>query len=101
MVVVQNLLIYDVIGRRKILLDQMASGLKSLRFHDLMKKHSSVLEELFVRTMNITTEKVIRALQFMPEPDSQPPTVQTYLFVFLIFNCINKKNWSGKFKRLY
>ena len=54
MVVVQNLLIHDVIGRRKILLDQMASGLKNFGFHDLMKKHSSVLEELFVRTTNIT-----------------------------------------------
>ena len=62
----------------------MASGLKILGFHDLMKKHSSVLEEeLFARTTNITTEKVISALKFMSEPDSQPPTVQTYLLVFL------------------
>ena len=37
--IIQNLIIHDVIGWRKIALDQLANGLEVLGFRDEMKQH--------------------------------------------------------------
>ncbi|XP_046856087.1 uncharacterized protein LOC124449186 [Xenia sp. Carnegie-2017] len=46
--IIQLLIIHDVIGRRKIALDQIAEGLNALGFRDKMKEFPDKFQELFV-----------------------------------------------------
>ena len=46
--VIQGLIVHDVIGRPKIILDQLAEGLNTLGFRTAMKEYPELLEALFV-----------------------------------------------------
>ena len=61
---IQNLIVHDVIGRRKTLLDQFSKGLDALGFRSSMKQNSFLFEELFVAKNILTTEKVKESLKF-------------------------------------
>ena len=54
----------DVILKRKVLLDQFASGLEILRFHDAMQSHSGLFRELFFKSKLVSPEQVLGILDY-------------------------------------
>lgn len=50
MSVIQSIIIHDVIGRPKMVLDQLRDGLGTLGFGEQMKKFPELFQKLFVPT---------------------------------------------------
>ena len=55
--IIQLLIIHDVIGRRKIVLDQIGEGLNTLGFTNKMKEHPEKFQPLFV----LSSESEVKA----------------------------------------
>ncbi|KAK3742388.1 hypothetical protein QZH41_012021 [Actinostola sp. cb2023] len=51
--VIQSLIVHDVIGRPKIVLDQLVEGLKTLGFQAKMKEYPELFQELFALTISL------------------------------------------------
>lgn len=67
----RNVIMHDVIGKRKTVLDQFISGLKMLDFHKEMKKHPRLFECLFVHsTSALNAQKVLNVLLFEEDQDN-------------------------------
>ena len=64
--IIQLLIIHDVIGRRKIVLDQLAEGLNTLGFRNRMKGHPEKFQLLFVLSSEseVSASAVVDILQF-------------------------------------
>ena len=63
--VIQSLIIHDVIGRPKIVLDQLREGLQTLGFGTEMKQHPDLFQELFVcDDKKLSGNNVIEILDF-------------------------------------
>ena len=60
----QDLIIHNVIDRRKIALDQLANGLEILGFRDEIKQHIDHFEELFVVKEKLTATTVLNTFEF-------------------------------------
>jgi len=58
MTVIQSLIIHDAIGKRKILLDQLREGLKTLDFGLRMSARPDLFKELFVACNTLDIKKV-------------------------------------------
>ena len=76
MKIIQLLIIHDVIGRRKIVLDQIAEGLSTLGFRDKMKVFPEKFESLFVPSTEseMSPSPVVDVLEFpevLNEDESQ------------------------------
>lgn len=68
--VTQAVMIHDIIGKPKIVLDQLREGLAALGFGAAMLKHPDIFEDLFVCDHNILDGGlIINSLQF--------PTIMT------------------------
>ena len=83
---------HDVIGRRKIVLDQLANGLEVLGFRDAMKNNKELFSELFVVSESVNSEKVIECLSFGGEMKESDLVVKGYLLKFLK-NCSSVKQF--------
>ena len=66
MKIIQLLIIHDVIGRRKIVIDQIAEGLNTLGFRDKMKDFPEMFESLFVPSAEseMSPSAVVDVLEF-------------------------------------
>ena len=54
----------DVSLKRKVLLDQFASGLEIKGFCDAMQSHSELFGELFVKSKSVSPEQVLGILDY-------------------------------------
>ena len=60
----QNLIVYDVPGKRRISYDQIRKGLKNLGVLDQLEKYPDLFSELFVTNEKLTSEEVMKVLKF-------------------------------------
>ena len=82
--VIQALMIHDIIGKPKIVLDQLREGLATLGFGTEMLQHPEEFEELFVHDNNVLESgSIIGSLQFPTVMSSDESTTHDYLIQFL------------------
>lgn len=86
MKIIQLLIIHDVIGRRKIALDQIAEGLNTLGFRDKMKEFPEKFESLFVpsREGEMCPSAVADVLEFQEVLSEDESAVANNLKRFLL-----------------
>ena len=78
--VIQNVIFHDVIGRPKIILDQLREGLGTLGFGAKMKQCPDLFQELFVYKDNkLTDGDVIGTLKFPTAMSMDESTTKGYL----------------------
>ena len=82
--VIQGLIIHDVIGRPKIILDQLAEGLNTLGFRTAMKDYPALLEALFVPSSEkLNADSLIGVLQFPKDMDDNESTLAGFIHTFI------------------
>ena len=81
--ITQNLIIHDVIGWRKIALDQLANGLEVLGFRDEMKQHIDHFEELFFGKEKLTATNVLNTLSFQDKLNADEEKTKQFLLWYL------------------
>ena len=81
--IIQNLIIHDVIGWRKIALDQLANGLEVLGFRDEMKQHIDHFEELFFGKEKLTATNVLNTLSFQDKLNADEEKTKQFLLWYL------------------
>ena len=81
--IIQNLIIHNVIDRRKIALDQLANGLEILGFRDEMKQHIDYFEELFVVKEKLTATNVLNILSFQDKHNVDEEKTKQFLLGYL------------------
>ena len=81
--IIQNLIIHNVIDRRKIALDQLANGLEILGFRDDMKQHIDHVEELFVVKEKLTATNVLNTLGFQDKLNADEEKTKQFLLGYL------------------
>ena len=81
--IIQNLIIHDVIGWRKIALDQLANGLEVLGFRDEMKQHIDHFEELFFGKEKLTATNVLNTLSFQDKLNADEEKTKQLLLWYL------------------
>ena len=82
--VIQNVIIHDVIGRPKIVLDQLREGLGTLGFGAKMKQCPDLFQELFVYKDNkLSDGDVIGILKFPTAMSMDKSTTKGYLIEFV------------------
>lgn len=64
MQVIQDFIIHDAVGKRKMVLDQFKEGLESLNFLKRMAIHPELFKKLFVPGDGIGAEDLIKVLDF-------------------------------------
>ena len=73
-------MIHDIIGKPKIVLDQLREGLATLGFGTEMLQHPEEFEELFVHDNNVLESgSIIGSLQFPTVLSSDESTTHDYL----------------------
>ena len=86
MSVIQAIIIHDVIGRPKIVLDQLRDGLATFGFGEQMKKNPDLFQALFVHgETEVSPADVIDVLEFpvsLNDSDEETAT-KGYLIQFL------------------
>lgn len=86
MMVIQSIIIHDVIGRPKIVLDQLRDGLAILGFGEKMKNNPDLFQKLFVLAeTELSPADVIDVLEFPASvhDDYEEATTKGYLIAFL------------------
>ena len=81
--IIQNLIIHDVIGWRKIALDQLANGLEVFDFRDEMKQHIDHFEELFFGKEKLTATNVLNTLSFQDKLNADEEKTKQFLLWYL------------------
>ena len=83
--VIQGLIIHDVIGQPKIVLDQLREGLAVLGFHAKMKDHPGMFEKLFVPSneSKLSATQLNSVLQFPTIMSDGDTVVKNYLNHFV------------------
>ena len=79
----QELIIHNVIDRRKIALDQLANGLEILSFRDEIKQHIDHFEELFVVKEKLTATTVLNTLSFQDKFNADKEKTKQFLLGYL------------------
>ena len=84
--IIQLLIIHDVIGRRKIVLDQLAEGLNTLGFRNRMKEHPEKFQPLFVlgSESEVSASAVVDILQFAEVLSDEESEIANNLQQFLL-----------------
>lgn len=78
--VIQAVMIHDIKGKPKIVLDQLREGLATLGFGTEMLQHPEEFEELFVHDNNVLESgSIIGSLQFPTVLSSDESTTHDYL----------------------
>ena len=62
--ILQDLIVHDVLGKRKISYDQIRKGLRYLGVLDQLEKKPNLFSELFVTKEKLTSEEVMKVLKF-------------------------------------
>ena len=84
MSVIQSIIIHDVIGRPKIVLDQLRDGLGTLGFGARMKDVPDLFQKLFVPgDTELRSADVINVLNFPASLSEEEATTKSHLLEFL------------------
>ena len=84
MIVLQGIIVHDVLGRPKILLDQIREGMQILSFGAKMKQYRELFQELFVpHDKECSHTDVIKVLEFLQTMTADETSIQGYLIEFL------------------
>ena len=84
MSVIQSIIIHDVIGRPKIVLDQLRDGLGALGFGARMKDFPDLFQKLFVPgETELKSVDVINVLNFPASLSEEEETTKNHLLGFL------------------
>ena len=59
----QNLIVHDILGKRKISYDQIRKGLKNLGVLDQLEKNPDLFSELFLTKEKLTSEEVMNVMK--------------------------------------
>ena len=63
--ILQNLIVHDILGKRKLWYDQIRKGLKNLGVLDqLEKENPDLLSELFLTKEKLTSEEVMKVMKY-------------------------------------
>lgn len=82
--VLQGIIVHDVLGHPKILLDQLWDGLTVLSFGEKIKQYPDLFQELFVlQDKELIPSDVIRVLQFPKPASSMEANIESYLVEYL------------------
>lgn len=76
-------IVHDVIGRPKIVLDQLSEGLKTLGFQAKMKKYPDLFQQLFVPNSKITPIFINDVLKFPINMSQDEKKLEHFLLQFL------------------
>ena len=60
----QNLIVHDILGKRKISYDQIRKGLKNLGVLDQLEKNPDLFSELFLTKEKLTSEEVMKMMKY-------------------------------------
>ena len=60
----QNLIVHDILGKRKISYDQIRKGLKNLGVLDQLEKNPDLFSELFLTKEKLTSEEVMKVMKY-------------------------------------
>lgn len=83
--VTQAVMIHDIIGKPKIVLDQLREGFATLGFGAAMLKHPDIFEELFVCDHNVLDSgSIINSLKFPAVLTSDETTTHYCLVEYLL-----------------
>ena len=84
MSVIQSIIIHDVIGRPKIVLDQLRDGLGTLGFGAQMKDYPDLFQKLFAPgDTELRSVEVINVLNFPASVSEEQATTKNHLLGFL------------------
>lgn len=84
MIVLQGIIVHDVLGLPKIVLDQIREGLQILTFGSEMKQYPELFQELFVpHDKECSNSDVIKVFEFLQTMTADETTIQGYLIEFL------------------
>ena len=75
---IHNIILQNVILKRKVLLDQFASGLEILGFRDAVQSHSELFHELFVKSKSVNPEQVLGILDYPVDLNPAETLVRGY-----------------------
>lgn len=82
--VLQGIIVHDLLGRPKIVLDQVREGLAVLTFGKTMNKYPELFQKLFVpQDKEFSAEDVIRVLDFPKTVNADETIIENYLVEFL------------------
>lgn len=83
--VIQGIILHDVIGRPKIVLDQLREGFATLGFGEKMAQFPKLFQKLFVPSeTTLTGQDIINVIDF-PASMNEPKTItHNYLKEFLL-----------------
>lgn len=93
MSVIQSIIIHDVIGRRKMVLDHLRDGFKALGFGQKMEKYPDVFEPLFVPTAKkLNGTDVLSAIYFPLSLSEEQATTKKWVEEYLQDAKVDKLN---------
>ena len=84
MKVIHNLIIHDAIGKRKVVLDRVREGLKTLGFGAKLSVYPDLFEELFVAGTNVTCSQVNECLLIPVQLTEAESRVKGYFEDYLV-----------------
>ena len=87
--VMQSLMLYNILIKKKVILDQFRRGLSILGFLKEMEKNPHLFEQCFIKKDDISTDSVTNCLYFTPTEDNNARRVFQMLLNF-IKNCNNE-----------
>ena len=73
----QNLIVHDILGKRKISYDQIRKGLKNLGVLDQLEKNLHLNSELFLTKEKLTSEEVMKVMKYDSSVSKQIRTFST------------------------
>ena len=68
--VLQSIILYEILLKRKLIIDQLAEGLESLGFRDLMVAFPDAFEPLFVAAVSGNSVTADQILEMITPPNS-------------------------------
>ena len=79
MIVLQGIIVHDVLGRPKILLDQIREGMQILSFGAKMKQYPELFQERFVpHDKECSHSDVIKVLEFPQTMTADETSIQGF-----------------------
>ena len=82
----QNLIVHNILGKRKISHDQIRKGLKNLGVLDQLEKNPHLNSELFLTKEKLTLEEVTKVMKYDSSVSKQMRTFST---------AFNKSVWNA------
>ena len=96
--VLQSLIIYDILVKRKSILDQFRKGLSTLGFLAEMEHNPSLFEEFFVHQGVLSNDFVISYLHFQESRDLETSGDRVYQMLQTFLRNLSLDGWKNFLK---